>query len=192
MVVLNRIYTRTGDEGSTMLGNGEYRKKYDLRVDAYGIVDEVTAAIGVARLHTTDAPADIDAMLSRIQNDLFDLAADLCSPDKGKGPGGARLAVNAAQVKRLEDEIDLLNAELAPLRTFVLAGGSPAAAYLHLARTICRRAERVIVKLKDSGEDVSAEVMSYINRLSDFLFVASRYLNDKGARDVLWVPGANR
>jgi cob(I)alamin adenosyltransferase len=191
MVVLNRIYTRAGDEGSTMLGNGEYRKKYDLRVDAYGTVDEVTAAIGVARLHTAQAPA-IDAMLARIQNDLFDLAADLCSPDKGKGPGGARLAVNAAQVKRLEDEIDTLNAELAPLRTFVLAGGEPAAAYLHLARTICRRAERVIVELKDSGETVSAEVMSYINRLSDFLFVASRYLNDKGARDVLWVPGANR
>ena len=191
MVVLNRIYTRAGDAGSTMLGNGEYRKKYDLRVDAYGTVDEVTAAIGVARLHTTAAPA-IDAMLARIQNDLFDLAADLCSPDKGKGPGGERLAVNAAQVKRLEDEIDTLNAELAPLRTFVLAGGSPAAAYLHLARTICRRAERGIVELKDSSESVSAEVMSYINRLSDFLFVASRYLNDKGARDVLWVPGANR
>src|SRR3954467_4632665 len=192
MVVLNRIYTRAGDEGSTMLGNGEYRKKYDLRVDAYGIVDEVTAAIGVARLHTTDAPAAIDAMLSRTPTDLFDLPADLCSPDKGKGPGGARLAVNAAQVKRLEDEIDTLNAELAPLRTFVLAGGSPAAAYLHLARTICRRAERVIVELADSGESVSAEVRRYINRLSVFLFVASRYVNDKGARDVLWIPGANR
>jgi cob(I)alamin adenosyltransferase len=191
MVVLNRIYTRAGDAGSTMLGNGEYRKKYDLRIEAYGTVDEVTAAIGVARLHTQDAP-EIDAMLGRIQNDLFDLAADLCSPDKGKGPGGARLAVNAQQVTRLESEIDMLNAELAPLRTFVLAGGTPAAAYLHLARTICRRAERIIVKLKDSDEDVSAEVMSYINRLSDFLFVASRYLNDRGARDVLWVPGANR
>jgi len=191
MVVLNRIYTRSGDEGMTMLGNGEYRKKYDLRVDAYGTVDEVTSAIGIARLHTADVPA-IDAMLARIQNDLFDLAADLCSPDKGKGPGGARLAVNAAQVKRLEDEIDMLNAELAPLRTFVLAGGTPAAAYLHLARTVCRRAERVSVALKDSGEDVSPEVLQYINRLSDFLFVASRYVNDKGARDVLWVPGANR
>jgi cob(I)alamin adenosyltransferase len=191
MVVLNRIYTRSGDAGMTMLGNGEYRKKYDLRVSAYGTVDEVTAAIGVARLHSADAPA-IDAMLARIQNDLFDLAADLCSPDKGKGPGGERLSVNAQQVKRLEDEIDTLNAELAPLRTFVLAGGSAAAAYLHLARTICRRAERIIVELKDSGEDVSPEVASYINRLSDFLFVASRYLNDKGARDVLWVPGANR
>jgi cob(I)alamin adenosyltransferase len=191
MVVLNRIYTRAGDEGSTMLGNGEYRKKYDLRISAYGTVDEVAAAIGVARQHTLDAPA-VDAMLGRIQNDLFDLAADLCSPDKGKGPGGERLAVNAQQVERLEQEIDTLNAELAPLRTFVLAGGSAAAAYLHLARTICRRAERVIVELKDSGESVSAEVMSYINRLSDLLFVASRYLNDKGARDVLWVPGANR
>jgi len=191
MVVLNRIYTRSGDEGTTMLGNGERRKKYDLRVSAYGTVDEVTATIGVARLHTTETPA-IDAMLARIQNDLFDLAADLCSPDKGKGPGGERLAVNAQQVKRLEDEIDTLNAELAPLRTFVLAGGSAAAAYLHLARTICRRAERIIVELSDSGQDVSPEVRSYINRLSDFLFVASRYVNDKGARDVLWVPGANR
>lgn len=191
MVVLNRIYTRTGDEGTTMLGNGERRKKYDLRISAYGTVDEVTAAIGIARLHTTDAP-DVDAMLGRIQNDLFDLAADLCSPDMGKGPGGERLAVNAKQVERLEGEIDTLNAELAPLRTFVLAGGTPAAAYLHLARTICRRAEREIVALKDTGESVSPEVMRYINRLSDFLFVASRYVNDKGARDVLWVAGANR
>ena len=123
MVVLNRIYTRAGDAGMTMLGNGEQRKKYDLRVEAYGIVDEVTAAIGVARLHTKDMP--VDAMLARIQNDLFDLAADLCSPDKGKGPGGERLAVKPSQVKRLEDEIDTLNAELAPLRTFVLAGGTP-------------------------------------------------------------------
>jgi cob(I)alamin adenosyltransferase len=191
MVVLNRIYTRSGDEGTTMLGNGERRKKYDLRIEAYGTVDEVTAVLGVARLHTADAP-QIDAMLARIQNDLFDLAADLCSPDVGKGPGGQRLAVNAAQVKRLEDEIDLLNADLMPLRTFVLAGGTPAAAHLHLARTVCRRAERIVVELKDTGESVSNEVMSYINRLSDFLFVASRYLNDKGARDVLWVPGANR
>ena len=191
MVVLNRIYTRSGDEGTTMLGNGERRKKYDLRVSAYGTVDEVTAVIGVARLHTASAP-QIDAMLARIQNDLFDLAADLCSPDKGKGPGGERLAVNAQQVKRLEDEIDLLNADLMPLRTFVLAGGTPAAAHLHVARTVCRRAERVIVELKDSGESVSPEVLAYINRLSDFLFVASRHLNDKGARDVLWNPGANR
>src|SRR3989440_1851118 len=139
MVVLNRIYTRSGDEGMTMLGNGEHRKKYDLRVSAYGTVDEVTAAIGVARLHTTEAPV-VDAMLKRIQSDLFDLAADLCSPDKGKGPDGERLAINAQQVKRLEDEIDTLNAELAPLRTFVLAGGPPAAAHLHLSRTTFPRA----------------------------------------------------
>src|ERR1041384_772696 len=190
MVVLNRIYTRAGDAGMTMLGNGEQRKKYDLRVEAYGIVDEVTAAIGVARLHTKDTP--IDPMLARIQHDLFALAAGLCSPAQGRGPGGERLAVKPSQVKRLEDEIDTLNAELAPLRTFVLAGGTPAAAYLHLARTICRRAERAVVQLADSGEEVSAEVKSYINRLSDFLFVASRYVNDKGARDVLWVPGANQ
>ena len=191
MVVLNRIYTRSGDQGTTALGNGERRKKYDLRIAAYGTVDEVTAAIGVARLHTTDA-AGVDAMLARIQNDLFDLAADLCSPDKGKGPGGERLAVTDAQVKRLEEEIDLLNAELEPLRTFVLAGGTPAAAHLHLARTVCRRAERLIVELKDQGESVSPQLMSYINRLSDFLFVASRFVNDKGRADVLWVPGQNR
>jgi len=191
VVVLNRIYTRSGDEGTTALGNGERRKKYDLRIAAYGTVDEVTAAIGVARLHTTDA-AGVDAMLARIQNDLFDLAADLCSPDKGKGPGGERLAVTDAQVKRLEEEIDLLNAELEPLRTFVLAGGTPAAAHLHLARTVCRRAERLIVELKDQGESVSPQLMSYINRLSDFLFVASRFVNDRGRADVLWVPGQNR
>src|SRR2546421_11139523 len=137
MVVLNRIYTRSGDDGVTMLGNGEQRKKYDLRVAAYGTVDEVTAALGVARLHTAEAPV-IDAMLKRIQNDLFDLAADLCSPDKGKGPGGERLAVNAQQGRRLEDEIDTLNAELAPLRRFVLAGGSSGAAHLDLGATICR------------------------------------------------------
>ena len=191
MVILNRIYTRTGDDGTTALGNGERRPKYDLRIAAYGTVDETNAAIGMARLHT-GADAALDAMLARIQNDLFDLGADLCSPDKGKGPGGERLAVKPSQVKRLEDEIDTMNAELEPLRTFVLAGGTPAAAYLHLARTICRRAERVIVHLADTGEDVSAEVRSYINRLSDYLFVASRYVNDKGAGDVLWVPGANR
>ena len=174
MVVLNRIYTRSGDEGMTMLGNGEYRKKYDLRVSAYGTVDEVTSAIGIARLHTADAPA-IDAMLARIQNDLFDLAADLCSPDKGKGPGGARLAVNAAQVKRLEDEIDTLNAELAPLRTFVLAGGTPAAAYLHLARTTCRRAERRVCALQDSAPHQNPEIIIYLNRLSDLLWLFARW-----------------
>src|ERR1043165_5309740 len=186
MVVLNRIYTRAGDAGMTMLGNGEQRKKYDLRVEAYGLIDEVTAAIGVARLHTNDMP--IDVMLARIQNDLFDLGADLCSPDKGKGPGGERLAIVDAQVTRLEQEIDAPNAEVSTLRSFVLPGGTPAAAALHLARTICRRAERLIVELSHRrDESVSAAVIKYVNRLSDFLFVASRHVNDNGARDVLWV-----
>ncbi len=192
MVVLNRIYTRTGDDGTTALGSGERRRKYDLRVAAYGTVDELNAVIGLARLRTgTDA--EIDAMLGRIQNDLFDLGADLSTPDVGKGPGGARLAIVDAQSERLEREIDRLNAELKPLRSFVLPGGDAAAAYLHLARTVARRAERLIVELADQpGESVSAAVRKYINRLSDLLFVASRYCNDKGARDVLWVPGQNR
>jgi cob(I)alamin adenosyltransferase len=192
MVVLNRIYTRTGDDGTTALGSGERRPKYDLRVAAYGTVDEVNAAIGVARLHT-GSDERVDAMLARIQNDLFDLGADLCSPEKGKGPGGERLAIVESQVTRLEQEIDALNGELNPLRSFVLPGGSPAAAALHVARTVCRRAERMIVELSQRpGETVSAAVLKYVNRLSDFLFVASRYVNDKGARDVLWVPGKNR
>jgi cob(I)alamin adenosyltransferase len=192
MVVLNRIYTRTGDDGTTALGSGKRRRKYDLRIAAYGAVDELNAAIGLARLYTgTDA--DIDAMLARIQNDLFDLGADLSTPDQAKGPGGERLAIVDAQSERLEREIDRLNAELTPLRSFVLPGGKPAAAYLHLARTVARRAERVIVELADQpGESVSAALRKYINRLSDLLFVASRYCNDKGARDVLWVPGQNR
>ena len=192
MVILNRIYTRTGDDGTTALGNGERRPKFDLRIAAYGTIDELNAAIGMARLHTANA-ADIDGMLARIQNDLFDLGADLCSPDKGKGPGGARLTVVDAQVSRLEAEIDALNADLAPLRSFVLPGGTPAAAALHLARTICRRAERLIVELAQTpDETVSDAVLKYVNRLSDFLFVASRYANHAGARDVLWVPGQNR
>jgi len=194
MVVLNRIYTRTGDDGTTALGSGERRKKYDPRIAAYGTTDELNAAIGVARLHTADA-AQLDAMLARIQNDLFDLGADLCTPDsgKGKGPGGARLTVTEAQVTRLEQEIDALNAELAPLRSFILPGGTPAAAHLHVARTICRRAERLMVELADQpGENVSSVALKYVNRLSDFLFVASRWLNDKGKADVLWVPGQNR
>jgi cob(I)alamin adenosyltransferase len=194
MVVLNRIYTRTGDDGTTALGTGERRKKYDLRIASYGTVDEANAAVGIARL-STGSDAEIDAMLGRIQNDLFDLGADLCSPDqsKGKGPGGARLTVTDAQVTRLESEIDRLNADLAPLRSFVLPGGTAAAAHLHLARTICRRAERLMVDLADQpGEEVSAVALKYVNRLSDFLFVASRYVNQKGAGDVLWVPGRNR
>ena len=192
MVVLNRIYTRAGDDGTTALGSGQRRRKYDLRVAAYGAVDEVNAVIGLTRLHT-GADAEVDAMLARIQNDLFDLGADLSSPDKGKGPGGERLAIVDAQSERLEREIDQLNAELDPLRSFVLPGGNPAAAYLHLARTVVRRPERVIVELADQpGESVSAALRKYINRLSDLLFVASRHCNDKGARDVLWVPGQNR
>jgi cob(I)alamin adenosyltransferase len=192
MVVLNKIYTRTGDDGTTALGSGERRKKYDLRVAAYGTIDEANAALGVARLHTTqDAP--LDAALSRIQNDLFDVGADLCSPTKGKGPAGARLTVTEKQVAWLEAEIDRLNGALAPLRSFVLPGGSAAAAYLHVARTVCRRAERLIAELRDTpDESVSAEVLKYVNRLSDFLFVASRHANGQGARDVLWKPGENR
>jgi cob(I)alamin adenosyltransferase len=192
MVKLNKIYTRTGDDGSTGLGSGERRKKYDLRVAAYGTLDEANAAIGIARLHTA-GDVTLDAALSRIQNDLFDVGADLCTPGKGRGPDGARLTVTQAQVDWLESEIDRLNDALAPLKSFVLPGGSPAAAYLHLARTICRRAERLIAELKDKpGESVGAEVLQYVNRLSDFLFVAGRYANDKGARDVLWQPGQNR
>ncbi len=192
MVVLNRIYTRTGDDGTTALRNGERRKKYDLRIACYGTVDETNAAVGIVRLHTSH-DAEIDAMLGRIQNDLFDLGADLCSPAKGKGADGARLTVTEAQVTRLEAEIDRLNAELKPLRSFVLPGGTPAAAHLHVARTICRRAERLTAELADRpGEEVSAVALKYVNRLSDFLFVASRYVNQSGPGDVLWVPGQNR
>ena len=155
MVVLNRIYTRTGDDGTTALGTGERRKKYDLRIAAYGTLDEVNAAIGIARLHTAEDAA-LDAALSRVQNDLFDVGADLCTPGKGRGPGGARLTVTDAQVTWLESEIDRLNAELAPLKSFVLPGGSAAAAYLHLARTICRRGERLIAELKDKPDETVA------------------------------------
>jgi cob(I)alamin adenosyltransferase len=189
MVVLNRIYTRTGDDGTTALGSGERRPKYDLRIAAYGTVDETNAAIGVARVHLKDAP--LDAMLGMIQNDLFDLGADLAVPQReGKAE---RLRVLASQVERLERDIDSLNEKLAPLTSFVLPGGTPAAAYLHLARTICRRAERMMVELAARPEEpVSAAAIQYMNRLSDFLFVASRAANNNGAGDVLWVPGQNR
>jgi cob(I)alamin adenosyltransferase len=188
MVVLNRIYTRTGDDGTTSLGSGARRKKYDPRVEAYGTVDEVNAVIGLVRLHTSGA---LDAALARIQNDLFDVEADLCLAEKG--PGGARLTVTEAQVAWLEGAIDKLNSELEPLKSFILPGGSAASAYLHLARTVCRRAERVMVELKDkAGEGVSAPSLKYVNRLSDYLFVAGRYANDKGRADVLWAPGQNR
>ena len=192
MVVLNKIYTRTGDDGTTALGTGERRKKYDLRIAAYGTLDETNAAIGIARLHTSGGAA-LDSTLARIQNDLFDAGADLATPGKGKGPSGARLTVTDAQVTWLESEIDRLNARIAPLRSFILPGGSVVSAYLHLARTICRRAERLIAELQDRpDESVTPEVLKYVNRLSDFLFVAARYANDRGARDVLWQPGQNR
>jgi cob(I)alamin adenosyltransferase len=190
MVVLNRIYTRTGDDGTTALGSGERRPKYDLRVSAYGTVDETNAAIGVVRLHLADS-GELDTMLGMIQNDLFDLGADLAVPER-EGKAG-RLRVIASQVERLERDIDQLNEKLAPLTSFVLPGGTAAAAYLHLARTICRRAERMLVELAARpDEPVSDVAIQYLNRLSDFLFVASRTANNNGAGDVLWVPGQNR
>ena len=192
MVVLNRIYTRTGDSGDTALGTGERRPKFDLRVEAYGTVDETNATLGMARLHTAGDP-NLDAMLARIQNDLFDLGADLCTPDKGEKLAWEPLRIVQTQVDRLEKEIDELNASLAPLRSFVLPGGAPAAAALHLSRTICRRAERLMVALsRTEGEVVSAPALQYVNRLSDFLFVASRYANLNAGGDVLWTPGKNR
>jgi cob(I)alamin adenosyltransferase len=195
MVVLSKIYTRTGDDGTTALSTGERRLKNDLRIEAYGTVDEANSAIGIARLSTADAPehATIDRMLLRIQNDMFDLGADLATPETAEKPPYEPLRIVASQVDRLEQEIDTLNAELAPLRTFVLPGGCPAAAALHLARTITRRAERLMAGLAAKpGEIVSPAALQYINRLSDFLFVAARYVNDKGATDLLWIPGAHR
>jgi cob(I)alamin adenosyltransferase len=189
MVVLNRIYTRTGDDGTTALGSGERRKKHDLRVAAYGTLDELNAAIGLARIHNAD-PA-LDTLLAHVQNDLFDAGADLCLSQKG--PGGARMTVTDTQVVWLEQQIDTLNAELTPLRSFILPGGRPSAGYLHLARTICRRAERLMVELREkSSEGVTPAALRYVNRLSDLLFVVARYANDKGACDVLWQPGQNR
>ncbi len=187
MVRLNRIYTRTGDQGTAALGNGERRKKSDLRFAAIGEVDEVNATIGLARLH---AHADLDRTLARIQNDLFDLGADLAVPEGGE-KGKSRLRIAEAQVTQIEAEIDRWNADLAPLTSFVLPGGSALAAALHLARTVTRRAERAIVALA-ADEDVNPAVLAYVNRLSDLLFVAARFANDGGAGDVLWVPGENR
>jgi cob(I)alamin adenosyltransferase len=187
MVRLNRIYTRTGDQGTAALGNGERRRKSDLRFAAIGEVDEANAAIGLARLH---AHADLDRTLARIQNDLFDLGADLAVPEGGE-KGKSRLRIAEAQVARLEAEIDRWNADLAPLTSFVLPGGSALAAALHLARTVTRRAERAVVALA-ADEDVNPAVLAYVNRLSDLLFVAARFANDGGAGDVLWVPGENR
>ncbi|RJF81041.1 cob(I)yrinic acid a,c-diamide adenosyltransferase [Azospirillum cavernae] len=189
MVSLTRIYTRGGDAGETSLGDGSRVPKHDRRVAAYGTVDEANAAIGLARLHTKDQPA-IDAMLGRIQNDLFDLGADLCTPEEPE-PKYPPLRVLQSQVDRLEAEIDAMNADLAPLKSFILPGGSPAAAHLHLARTIARRAERLMTDLA-RHEPVTPAALKYVNRLSDHLFVLGRVVNDNGASDVLWVPGANR
>jgi len=187
MVTLTRIYTRGGDGGETSLGDGRRVAKHDLRVAAYGTTDETNAVIGLARLYTS---GDTDAMLARIQNDLFDLGADLCTPEDGRKSEGA-LRIVDAQVDRLEREIDEMNAELKPLTSFILPGGSAAASHLHHARTVCRRAERLITELAGL-EEVNAAAVRYVNRLSDHLFVLARSLNDKGANDVLWAPGGER
>ena len=190
MVVLNKIYTRTGDGGDTALGNGNRVPKHSLRVEAYGTVDETNATVGLARLH---AQGDSDAALARIQNDLFDLGADLCRPDLSQDAEAEYppLRMSAAQVERLEAEIDAMTARVEPLRSFVLPGGSALAAHLHLCRTVSRRAERLSVALMGE-EEVNPVAVRYLNRLSDWFFQASRIANDDGRTDVLWVPGANR
>jgi len=189
MVTLNRIYTRSGDSGSTRLATGAQVSKSDPRVEAYGAVDETNACVGLARV---PAAGDLDAILARIQNELFDLGADLSTPPKADEAEGAVLRVLDSQVARLEGEIDALNAELPPLTSFILPGGTPAAAALHLARTVCRRAEREAIRLAEAGEPVSGPAMRYLNRLSDLLFVAARYANDRGAAEVFWQSGATR
>ncbi len=191
MVVLTKIYTKTGDDGTTALGTGERVLKTSARIAAYGTVDETNAAIGLARTLLAPDQADVAAMLARIQNDLFDLGADLCVPDRGELLPYTPLRLKDAQVERLEREIDAMNSEMAPLTSFVLPGGSPAGAALHLARTVCRRAERCIIELKQEGEPAGDAACRYINRLSDHLFVASRYVNGKGKNDLLWQPGQN-
>src|SRR5438132_6189565 len=189
MVRLTRIYTRGGDKGETSLGDGTRVPKQTLRVEAFGTVEEANAAIGLARLHL-GAEGEADAMLGRIQNELFDLGADLCTPETGRRAAGA-LRITAAQLERLEREIDTMNAALRPLDSFILPGGSPAAAHLHLARTVTRRAERLVCALA-AAEKVNPEAVKYLNRLSDHLFVLGRRVNDNGARDVLWQPGLTR
>lgn len=184
MVILNKIYTRTGDDGTSALGSGERRPKSDLRFEVIGTIDELNAVVGLVRTAVEDN--DLGAVLERIQNDLFDLGADLAVPD-----GAGRLRIDAAQVTRLEAEIDAMNEGLAPLRSFVLPGGSPVSANLHLARTVARRAERVMVELNDR-EPLNPAALTFVNRVSDLFFVAARLANDGGARDVLWVPGENR
>ena len=194
MVVLNRIYTKTGDDGTTALSTGTRLPKFHARISSYGTVDEANAILGIVRLHTGDADmAELDAMLARIQNDMFDLGADLCTPDTGEKLGWEPLRIKQVQVERIEREIDQLNADLEPLRSFVLPGGHPAAAYLHQARTVCRRAERYVVELAAiPGEPVSLKASTYLNRLSDFMFVASRWVNARKSGDILWKPGATQ
>ncbi|MFD1697548.1 cob(I)yrinic acid a,c-diamide adenosyltransferase [Roseibium aestuarii] len=191
MVVLNKIYTRTGDQGTTALGSGERRLKSDLRIDAYGTVDETNSVVGMARLYTATENPELDVVLGRIQNDLFDLGADLATPETGQDLGYEPLRIIQAQVDRLEQEIDRFNAQLDPLRSFVLPGGTAASAHLHLARTVSRRAERLMVALA-AQETIGAASIKYINRLSDFFFVAARVCNRAASGDVLWVPGQNR
>jgi cob(I)alamin adenosyltransferase len=192
MVKLNKIYTKTGDDGTTGLVSGPRRLKHDLRVESYGTIDETNSAIGVARLHTSGM-SKLDAMLALIQNDLFDLGADLSTPQTDEPPAYEPLRIVESQVARLERDIDELNGELEPLTSFILPGGSSAAAHLHVARTIARRAERLMVALsRTEQERVNAAALKYVNRLSDFLFVAARRANDGGAADILWVPGQNR
>jgi len=191
MVTLNRIYTRTGDAGMTRLATGATVSKSSLRVETYGAVDETNACLGLARLHTSLDP-DLDAMLARIQNELFDLGADLSTPARADEAQGTMLRILESQVERLEGEIDAMNDALPELKSFVLPGGTPAAAALHLARTICRRAEREAVRLVEAGEPVSGPALRYVNRLSDFLFVAARWANGRGDAEVFWVSGATR
>jgi cob(I)alamin adenosyltransferase len=193
MVVLTKIYTKSGDGGTTALGSGKRVPKTHRRIAAYGAVDETNASIGMARLLLPEDQQLVAEMLTRIQNDLFDVGADLCLPDTGEPPPYTPLRLQMSQVGRLEREIDLMNAEMAPLTSFVLPGGTKAAAALHVARTVCRRAERAIAELKEcEGEQFSDSVAIYVNRLSDHLFVSSRYVNAKGALDMLWSPGQNR
>ncbi|WP_150523256.1 cob(I)yrinic acid a,c-diamide adenosyltransferase [Roseibium sediminis] len=191
MVVLNKIYTKTGDDGTTALGSGERRPKHDLRIEAYGTVDETNSVVGLVRLHTAEEFLDVDAVLNRVQNDLFDLGADLATPETDEDLGYEPLRITDQQVTALEEAIDTFNADIKPLRSFVLPGGSAASAHLHLARTVSRRAERLMVDLS-SRERINPAAVRYMNRLSDLFFVLSRFLNAKGEKDVLWVPGKNR
>ncbi len=193
MVVLNKLYTRTGDDGTTALASGERRPKNDLRIEAYGTVDETNSCIGMARVHTSHAHAEIDAMLARVQNDLFDFGADLATPDTGEELPYEPLRITPGQVDRVEAEIDRLTKNMKPLRSFVLPGGTPAAAALHIARAVARRAERLVVELASRPDErVSPDALKYINRVSDLLFAAARAVNDNGEADVLWVAGENR